>query len=321
MLRAIVLTIMLAIAGAALAQSQSDTPPQRKDRQAHPSETNQPGTRNQQQTAAPPIVINVQPPQKTDAERAEDAHDRQEKAELDRQLVKFTAGLFYATVALAVATIFLVIFTGGLVLFGFFQSRDMKASIAAAEKSAKAAQAAADEMIAERRPFLGISEDEITVTKPLTFDETGATLEFKVIIRNVGGSVAMNVSQQLTVMQIGPILPPAFSPPEIHRVLREYNGCNEQVTRNFAFGGMILPADKYMVEVKASALRATFTLQHPGKISAWLGLCVSYQDDAGRSHGTGVILEFVRDDGVPGLNGIGQLNGKVRIFPFGSNAF
>jgi hypothetical protein len=90
---------------------------------------------NQKKTTQPPIVVNVVPAPQAQAEIDDERRHRKEKTDLDRnlvnytaQLAKFTAGLFYATVAVAVATIFLFIATTALAIFGFFQSRDTKAS-------------------------------------------------------------------------------------------------------------------------------------------------------------------------------------------------
>src|SRR3954469_24002196 len=72
-----------------------------------------------------PTIIQIHPAEKTEAERAEEAKERHEKTELGRRLVdltaelaRFTAGLFYATIALFTATAFLA-------FFGWRQSRDM----------------------------------------------------------------------------------------------------------------------------------------------------------------------------------------------------
>jgi predicted LPLAT superfamily acyltransferase len=66
------------------------------------------------------------PSPKSAEERAQEAEEREEKKSADRWLVRWTAALFAATVGLILAT-------GVLGYFGLQQSRDMKASISAAE--------------------------------------------------------------------------------------------------------------------------------------------------------------------------------------------
>jgi hypothetical protein len=120
-------------------QGQTQTSPAQQPPAAanpQPQATNPPAAEPQSQPAAqPPITVNVLPTPKTEAERAEEANERQEKAERDRQMVKFTTGLYYATIGLAAATIFLVIAITGLGVFALVQSRHLKASIAAAAKA------------------------------------------------------------------------------------------------------------------------------------------------------------------------------------------
>lgn len=84
-------------------------------KEAQPSQPDQSAGHDQQRTTNPPIIVNVLPPQKTQAEGEAERHDREEKTELDRRLVSltadlaiFTGGLFAATVILAVATAALV---------------------------------------------------------------------------------------------------------------------------------------------------------------------------------------------------------------------
>ncbi len=85
-----------------------------------------------QPSVQPPITVNVLPRPKTDAERADETQARQEVAELNRKLAEFSAGVFYAAVGLAATLIFLVITAGGLGIFAFIRSRNVKASIASA---------------------------------------------------------------------------------------------------------------------------------------------------------------------------------------------
>src|SRR6266478_4462570 len=156
MLRA--LLILLLIAGQASSQEAPGDQGVRQQESTQPTTSDQNAQTNQQNAQRPPIIVNVIQPPKSHAQEEEEARERKEKAELDRQLVdytkelaSFTAGLFYATLGVGIATIFLVIATAVLAIFGFIQSRDMKASVAAANRSAKASE---DSLIKLQRAFV-----------------------------------------------------------------------------------------------------------------------------------------------------------------------
>lgn len=137
MLRKIAIVFLIMWGGPAFSQSPPD-----QSIIKQPPAANSATNSNAQKADAPqqPVAVNVIPAPKTEDERAAEAKDRREKAETDAklteytgQLADFTRGLFYATVFLGVATI-------GLLILGFFQRRDMKESIAASARQAKAAE-------------------------------------------------------------------------------------------------------------------------------------------------------------------------------------
>lgn len=103
---------------------------------------NGPGT-NPQGASQAPVIVNVPAPQKTAEEKEEDAKDRAEKSSNDRKIVEFTRQLANYTFGLLVATGALVVATGALAYLGLKQSRDMKDSLAIADKSANAAMISA----------------------------------------------------------------------------------------------------------------------------------------------------------------------------------
>jgi hypothetical protein len=103
-------------------------PSQQEQAQTEPSQQ----TRDAQQrgTEQSPFIIKIVPAEKTEAEHAEEAKEGSEKAALDRRLVdltaelaRYTGGLFYATVVLAIATILLFIGTIGLIVLSWRQER------------------------------------------------------------------------------------------------------------------------------------------------------------------------------------------------------
>lgn len=164
----LVALILFANAVGVRAESTTVEPtPQGAAQQAQPQATapNQESS-NQPKTALPqPTIVYVHPPAKTEAETEEERNERHEKAALDRRLVDLTAelsaytgGLYRATFALAIATVFLVIVTAGLVAFAFIQSRDMKESISSAAKSAIAAENSVAITLATQKAQLGISK-------------------------------------------------------------------------------------------------------------------------------------------------------------------
>jgi hypothetical protein len=116
-------------------------------------------TNKQEDSAKPPIIVNIAPPEKTKEEIAQQAKESADKAELDRNLVKLTGDLADYTFWLAIATGALVITSAGLLYLGRQQSDDMKASLGAAEKSAAAAEKSAK-----------VAEDALTVLeRPCVF--------------------------------------------------------------------------------------------------------------------------------------------------------
>jgi hypothetical protein len=126
------------IALAFLAAIASDSWGQSKEPSSKASEQN---TAHQERgTENSPIVVKILPSEKTETElKAE-----KEKQESDKQLVELTGDLAKYTKLLFAATAVLAVITAGLVAAGFFQVRDAKRSITAAEIAAKAAQAAAE---------------------------------------------------------------------------------------------------------------------------------------------------------------------------------
>jgi hypothetical protein len=108
-------------------------------------------------SARAPFVVQVMPGPKSAEQRSQVAEDREEKKSADRWLMRWTAALFAATVGLILAT-------GILGYFGFQQSRDMKASIAASVISANAAKAAAEALPAIESSYVFLRLEQSSVT-------------------------------------------------------------------------------------------------------------------------------------------------------------
>lgn len=236
MWRVVLCLIALVIAGDVSAQSQGPAPPVGEQRQAQPNPAQENPKANPQTAAQAPITVNVLPTPKTEAERADEARERKEKADLDRRLVQFTADLatyterlYYATLAVAIATICLVLATGGLAAFEFVQSRDMKAAIKAANDSASAAitsnQIAVTNAEQQLRAYVTVQEIKmITHRQPSTFPGTEFwrrevlgqihTYEFAPILRNGGQTPATNVVSNVSLRRFAEGVPDDFAFPD-----------------------------------------------------------------------------------------------------------
>jgi hypothetical protein len=97
-------------------------------KELHSGQSTQPTQSKPEGTAGSPFFVQVLPSVKPSEERAQEEDDRQEKKEADRALVRWTQGLFLATVALVLATIVLG-------YFGYRQSKDTKESIGIARRA------------------------------------------------------------------------------------------------------------------------------------------------------------------------------------------
>src|ERR1700676_3037752 len=128
-----------------------------------PKASQQNTTHQDRGTEKSPVVVKVLPTEKTQTELRNDV----EKQESDRQLVKLTGDLARYTELLFIATVVLAVATAGLVGFGYFQSRDAKRSIAAAETSARIAERALTEL---ERPYLFILDYNWLLTEKAKAD-------------------------------------------------------------------------------------------------------------------------------------------------------
>ena len=145
-----------------------------------------------------PLIVRTLPSEKTEAERAEEAKDRSEKAATDRQLVYFTAALAAFTAVLAVSTIALWWVTKGLRQFAAEQASDMKSSIAVARQAADAAQSSSEASVAVELPIF-IVESEINIGRGIG--------RYSIPFGNHGRTPAVMTSDCL-VLQLDSSLPP-----------------------------------------------------------------------------------------------------------------
>lgn len=217
-------------------------------------------------------------------------------------------------------------FTGLLVLATGISAYFLHTTDEAIRTQGRIMQSQLDEAKADRRPFVGISDEEIVITKPLTFNETGATFGFDTTLRNVGKSVATNVMTINGKLQIGPLAPRGVlvNTAKMNSTLKERIGCDEFSARTFgAMGAMILPGGNGSRTIgPLQAPHKEFGSSQDGDMRAWLTYCIFYKDDSGRSHGTGFILMFVPESATaefPPATGV--VSGKLVMYAFGASAF
>lgn len=156
----------------------------------------------------PPVVIDAKVPPVADQESYEAIKERTEKAELDRRLVeltgdlaRFTAGLFWATVALAALTAILA-------FFAFKQSRDMKKSLALANKAADAADKSARAAIGLELPIIRMIPDNLISGSTQSGDELIVSYAVSsIVFANYGRTSAFPIEVK-SGMIIGDELPP-----------------------------------------------------------------------------------------------------------------
>lgn len=214
MRRIVVALIPLILAVSASAQSQKDQP---REKQPEAQITQQERAPDQRGTDQSPLTVKIIPTPKTDADREEEAKDRREKAETDRKLADYTGELAFFTEGLFIATVILCIATVGLLFAAVFQSRDMKASIAAAQRNAEAANKSA--VIAEtallklERPFVFVKEITIDAERGLSWRAASGeiipgaiiTANLSAVFENSGQTPAVKVIYNFNCANIGPL--------------------------------------------------------------------------------------------------------------------
>jgi hypothetical protein len=195
----IALTFVAAIASDSWGQSKQPSP------KGSPQNT----TQQDRGTENSPVVVKVLPTEKSQTELRNDV----EKQESDRHLVKLTGDLAKYTERLFWATLILAAVTAGLVGVGYFQSRDAKRSIAAAEASARIAERALTEL---ERPYLFILDYNWLLTEKAKAD--GLKCGFVFSVAN-GGKLPAFIKVVKLGIRIGESIPSIYDEPSIHDLL------------------------------------------------------------------------------------------------------
>ena len=167
--------------------------------------------RDNRGTEQTPLIVKTIPPDKSQ----DDIQREKEKAELDRKTVQFTGDLVSYTWLLFIATSVLALTTGGLGAVAFFQMRDTRKGIKAAEDAVVASLAALAHAreTAERdfRPWLTLNAKLISPVDidPIANidsndDERGIAFFIELQCRNVGKVAALNVIYSVSGIDMGP---------------------------------------------------------------------------------------------------------------------
>src|SRR5271163_62921 len=156
-------------------------------------------TGNQQETARDnrgteeaPLIVKTRPPDKS----LEEIEQNKEKAKLDRETAEFTGDLASYTKLLFGATAALALITTALAGIGFWQTRDNKAAINAAQKSADAAIQQANIVKATHAAHVAIVQPKSSILA----DEqrTMIGMRFWITLANNGHSETQNMRSTIS---------------------------------------------------------------------------------------------------------------------------
>jgi hypothetical protein len=174
----------------------------------------------QRGTEQSPLIIKVAPSTKTDDQRTEEAKEHERIAESDRKkeksdsdLVKYTSELAFFTKGLFAATVALVLATFGLGVAAFFQGRDTKRAVIAAEQSAAAAKLSAEAAMGVELPIISLARlsllKESGGIKARVVGHPGDVSIFEINFINLGRTAAelVNLCVEWAVVQKLPDMP------------------------------------------------------------------------------------------------------------------
>lgn len=143
-----------------------------------------------------PIVVKIVPPEISKDERDKMESKEADKATEDRQMVELTGALARYTKWLFVATTVLAMLTLGLVIVGFKQTSDARASIEAAKKSAVAAER---QIELGRQEFSATHRPRIILREAYTAFDAGHPMRVSFTLANTGGTQATIVNSKFSL--------------------------------------------------------------------------------------------------------------------------
>jgi hypothetical protein len=244
---------------------------------------------------------NALPQQKTDRETSDEQRERRERMEQDRRLANYTEALFIATLFLAIATAVLAIATLGLWWFAYQQSRDMKALIATADKTANAAMLNAQAAIGMELPVIRFATPDLEhLDGPIpeqgpyaTGDQHGIPTKYSVVsivtMHNHGRTAAFPTSFSVGWRVVRDL-------PEIpvyHRIFPCERGSiiREDSVKEESFFQMDIRLTIELTDHQIPAIEAQAA-------HLWLYVLLQYNDFMGNPHEAGACWRWGRPDTV-----------------------
>lgn len=219
--RAPLLFCVLTLAASAVFAQAASQPPapsgrvsgeQQQPKASQPVQSSAPEQRG---TARAPLFIQSIPAAESASDAAHKVYEHHEKPTLDRWLTGSTVALAVFTLVLAIFTALMWVATYRLALHskktGDQQATDTKAALEIARDAANASKKSADASLIALRPWLSC---KVEITEPLSFNEAGDPI-FKItfIVENVGKTPAMSVSLSFPTLNL-------FAPGVEHSILK-----------------------------------------------------------------------------------------------------
>ena len=138
----------------------------------------------------------------------------------------------------------------------------------------------AKEMIADRKPFISIGPEEITIISPLTFNATGPSISFDVWMRNTGRSAAINAISIVNGFHVEPFMPSGLpiSTQDLISLYSRVIDCNKSKEPEYpGWGTIILPGGRAKQTIDSNSIPFRPIIQpdpRTGMVSVFFPICI-----------------------------------------------